>query len=161
MSITPAPVSSSYYNPIIKQGCFDADLENQINNLQAANDIMVASSQNAALAFGKLGTAITLLPATAPAGTYLFTCYGVITTSLSGGSVSGFAFVLGFSDDDQAQTPTAATVSQTAAGNACQGSYMFRSNNATPAAITFTPNYLTGAPTAGKIAYSVILQRVL
>ena len=161
MTITPAAVSSNYYNPIIKQGCFDNDVMSQINSLEAANDILVASSQSAALAYGSLGTAITLLPATAAPGTYLFTCYGVIVTALSGGSVSGFAFVLGYSDDYQAQTPTAATVSATSAGTVCQGQYMFRSNNATAAAITFTPNYLTGAPTAGKIAYSVTLQRIL
>jgi hypothetical protein len=161
MTITPAVIPSQYYNAIVKEGAFDNDVASNINALAQANDVLVASSQNSGLAFGSLGTAITLLPSTAPLGTYLFTCYGVITVALSGGSVSGFAFVLGFSDDYQAQTPTVATVSAVSVGTVAQGSYMFRSNNSTPAAITFTPNYLTGAPTAGKIAYSVTLQRML
>ena len=159
MTITPAAIPANYYNPLVKQGCFDNDVMANVNALAAANDVLVASSQNSALAFGSIGTQITLLPATAPAGTYLFTCYGVITVALTGGSVSGFAFPISYTDDFQAQTPTVATVSATSTGSVCQGSYMFRSNGT--AAIKFTPNYLTGQPTAGDIAYSVVLQRIL
>lgn len=160
--IVPAPITSANYTTIVKQGSFDSDIESQINALSQANDILVASSQNAALGFASIGTAITLLSATNAlnvAGTFIFTCYGVVTTTLAGGSVSGFAFVLGFTDDSQAQTPTAATVSAVSAGTAVQGAYAFRSKGGV--AITFNPNYLTGAPTSGVIAYSATLQRIL
>jgi hypothetical protein len=158
MAITPAVTPSNYYTSLVKQGAFDADAENQLNALIASNDILVASSQNSNLLGTALGSAITLLPATAPAGTYLFNCYGVVTTILAGNSVSGFSFVLGFTDDNKAQTPTAATVSAVAAGTGLSGSYLFRSNGT--AAITFTPTALTGTPTSGALAYSVTLQRV-
>ena len=83
MTITPAAISAAYYNPLVKQGCFDADTKKQVNALAAANDILVATSQNAAFGYAGFGTAITLLPATAPAGTYLCTIYGVVTTTIT------------------------------------------------------------------------------
>lgn len=159
MPIIPAAISATYNAPLVKQGCFDADIMNQVNALQAANDILVAANQNGALGFAGVGTAITLLPATAPAGTYLVSCYGVITTGLTGNSISGIAFVLGYTDDQGARTPTVATVSAYSAGTVLQGTYVFRSNGT--AAITINPNYLTGAPTSGAVAYSTMLQRIL
>lgn len=155
MTITPAAISAAYYNPLVKQGCFDADTENQVNALAAANDVLVASSQNAAFGFAGFGTAITLLPATAPAGTYLCTIYGVVTTTIT--VATSWLFTLSFTDDKQAQTPTVCTSSTMTAGTAEQGSYLFRSNGT--AAITFTPTAASAG--AGVIAYSLILQRVL
>lgn len=159
MPITPAPIPANFYAPLVKQGCFDNDVMSSVNALAAANDILVAASQNAGLAFGSIGTAVTLVPSTAPAGTYLVTCYGVITTALTGNSISGVAFVLGYTDDQGARTPTVATVSAVSAGTVLQGSYTFRSNGT--AAITLNPNYLTGAPTSGNLGYSMMLQRIL
>lgn len=155
MPITPAAVPSQYYNPLVKQGAFDNDVMSQVNALQAANDVLVASSQNSALGFASFGTAITLLPATAPAGTYIATIYAVITTTIT--TATSWLFTLGFTDDKQAQTPTVCTSSTMTAGAAEQGAYMFRSNGT--AAITFTPTAASAG--AGVIAYSVVLQRVL
>lgn len=155
MTITPGAIPSNYYNPLVKQGAFDADLENQLNALAAANDVLVASSQNAAFGFAGFGTAITLLPATAPAGTYICSIYAVITTTIT--TATSWLFKIGFTDDDQAQSPTVCTSSTMTAGAAEEGSYIFRSNGT--AAITVTPTSASAA--AGVIAYSVVLQRVL
>ena len=155
MPIIPAAVPANYYNPLVKQGALDNDVMSQINALQAANDVLVASSQNSALGFASFGTAITLLPSTAPAGTYLCNVYAVITTTIT--TATSWLFTLSFTDDKQAQTPTVCTSSTMTAGAAEQGSYTFRSNGS--AAITFTPTAASAG--AGVIAYTVTLQRVL
>jgi hypothetical protein len=155
MTITPAAIPSNYYNPLVKQGCFDADLENQINALQAANDTLVAVSSNSAFSYTGFGTAITLLPATTPAGTYMCSIYAVVTTTIT--TATSWYFVLGFTDDKQGQTPTVCTSSTETAGTAQQGTYMFRSNGT--AAITLTPTAASAA--AGVIAYSCTIQRIL
>ena len=156
MPITPAAIPSNYYNPLVKVGVFEADTLNQLNALAQANDVMVASSQNAALGFASFGTAITLLPAsTALAGTYICTIYGVITTTIT--TATSWLFTIAYTDDKQAQTPTVCTSSTMTAGTVEQGSFMFRSTGAT--AVTFTPTAASAG--AGVIAYSVVLQRVL
>jgi hypothetical protein len=165
MPITPATIPDQYNSRLFKEGAFDGDVRRYVDAWIASSDPLVATSQTgipgagSTLTFAGLGTAITLMPATAPAGTYVFTVYGVCTTTLTGNSVSGFSFVLGFTDDKQAQTPTAATISSATAGAVAQGQYTFRSTGT--AAITFTPTSLTGAATAGAIAYTVTLQRLL
>ena len=155
MPITPAVVPAQYYVPFFKQGANDADNQNQLNALMAANDILVAASQNSALGFASFGTAITLLPATAPAGTYQINIYGVITTTIT--TATSWLFTIGYTDDNKAQTPTVCTSSTMTAGAAEFGAYMFRSNGT--AAITFTPTAASAG--AGVIAYTVVLQRVL
>lgn len=155
MPVTPAVIPAQYYQPLTKQGCYDADLMNQQNAFQAANDILVAASVNAALAFGSFGTAVTLLPAGAPAGVYEANIYAVVTTTIV--TATTWLFVFGFTDDKQAQTPTVSTSSTLTAGTAQFGAYTFRSTGAT--AITFTPT--ATSISAGVISYSVTLQRVL
>lgn len=140
---------------LLKQGSFDADLENQINANFSAQDTIVATSANSALAFGSFGTAITLLPATAPAGTYTVSVYGVVTTTITG--ATSWAFVLGYTDDKQAQTATVSTSSTLTAGTNEQGQFFFRSNGT--AAVTITPT--ASGITAGVVAYSVAVQRSL
>lgn len=155
MPITPAVVPANYQTLIVKQGCFDADVMNQINALLQGQDILVASSQNTALAFGSFGTPITLLPAGAPAGTYEVNIYAVIKTTIV--TATTWLFTLAFTDDQQAQTPTVMTSSTLTAGTANFGAYTFRTTGAT--AITFTPT--AASISAGVIAYSVTLQRIL
>jgi hypothetical protein len=160
--------------PLIYEGAFDEatrlalDDSNDwivyVNQSGIPGTVRLASQLNfpgsgQVMGFGSLGTAITVFPAnTFPAGTYIASVYAVCTTALSGGSVSGFAFPIGYSDDQGARTPTIATVSAVSAGTVCQGNYTFRALSS--AAINFTPNYLTGAPTAGAIAFTFLLQRV-
>jgi hypothetical protein len=155
MPITPAVLPAQYYQPLTKQGCYDADLMNQQNAFQAAQDILLASSVNSALAFGSFGTAITLLPATAPAGLYIVSVYAVVTTTIV--TATSWLFTLGYTDDKQAQTATVSTSSTLTAGTAEQGTFTFRSNGT--AAITITPT--ATSISAGVISYSVTLQRVL
>src|SRR5277367_6788905 len=148
MPITPVVVPANYQTLLIKQGCFDADVMNQINALLAGQDLLVAASQNAALGFASFGTAITLLPATAPAGTYEVNIYAVITTTIT--TATSWLFTLAFTDDKQGQTPTVCTSSTMTAGANEFGAYTFRSNGT--AAITFTPTAVSAG--AGVIAYS-------
>ena len=156
MTITPAAIPSTYYTTLTKQGCFDNDVMATLNALASANDILVASSQNSSFSYTSFGTAITLLTkANAPAGTYICTIYGVVTTTIT--TATSWSFVLGYTDDAQAQTATVCTSSTMTANATEQGAYMFRSTGA--AAITITPTAASAA--AGVIAYSCILQRVL
>lgn len=115
---------------------------------------IVYSLQNSAFAYTGFGTAVTMLPSTAPAGLYLATAYGVITTTIT--TATSWLFKLGFTDDDEAQTPTLSTSSTMTAGATQQGSYAFRSNGT--AAITYTPTSASAA--AGVIAYSLVLERL-
>jgi hypothetical protein len=155
MPITPAVISAVNLNPIIKQGCFDNDVAAQINALMAGGDLLVASSQNAAFGFAGFGTAITLLPSSAPAGTYIISATDVITTTIT--TATSWLFTVGYTDDQGARTPTVCTSSTMTAGAVEQGNYTFRSSGT--AAITFTPTAASAA--AGVIAYSVTLQRIL
>lgn len=138
---------------LVKQGAFDADLENQINTNFNVQDSIVATSQNTALAFGSFGTAITVLPSTAPAGTYTVSVYAVVTTTITG--AASWSFVLGYTDDKQAQTATISSSSTLTAGTAEQGQFFFRSNGT--AAITVTPT--ATSISAGVVAYSIVVQR--
>lgn len=155
MPITPAAIPANFNTLLVKQGAFDADLMNQMNALIAAQDILVASSQNPALGFASFGTAITLLPSGHPAGTYEVNVYAVITTTIT--TATSWLFPIAFTDDNKAQTPTVSTSSTMTAGTAQFGAYTFRSTGAT--AITFTPTAASAG--AGVIAYSVTLQRIL
>jgi hypothetical protein len=141
---------------LFKQGALDND---NMAALNAGNDWIVANASTGIpglgtpLGFASFGTAITLLPAGSPAGTYTVTIYGVVTTTIV--TATTWSFVLGFTDDKQAQTPTAITSSTLTAGTANQGQYSFRSTGAT--AITITPT--AASISAGAIQYTVVLQR--
>jgi hypothetical protein len=103
------------------------------------------------------GVPSTLLAAGAPAGTYRLSLYGVVTTALTGNSVSAAGFTLGYTDDDEAQTKAAA-YSAITAGGVVELVYTFRSTGA--AAITITGTATTGNPTAGVTAVSAVLERI-
>lgn len=137
-----------------KYGAFTKDIADQISSNFGECPDIVAKSSNLALGFASFGTAITLLPATAPAGTYRVSVYAVIVTTIT--TATSWLFKLGFTDDKQAQTPTASTSSTMTAGTAEQGVYTFRS--AGTAAITFTPT--AASADAGVIAYSLVLERI-
>lgn len=140
---------------LIKQGAFDNDVMSTINTNFSNQDSIVATSSNSALAFGSFGTAITLLPSTAPAGTYTVSVYAVITTTIT--VATSWLFTLGWTDDAQAQTATVSTSSTMTANANQQGQYVFRSKGG--AAITITPTAASAG--AGVIAYSVVLQRAI
>lgn len=116
--------------------------------------VYTASVASLTFASGNFNVAVTMLPAAAPAGLYRATAYGVVTTLITG--ATSWAFKLGFTDDDQAQTPTVCTSSTLTAGTAESGSYTFRSTGAT--ALTFTPT--AASISAGVIAYSFVLERL-
>lgn len=144
---------------IFQEGAFSSDVRNSLNtslsNMAATAPNMVATINNSAFPFGSFGTAITLLAATAPAGTYRVTIYGVVTTTIT--TATSWLFTIAYTDDKQAQTPTVCTSSTMTAGTDETGTLLFRSNGT--AAITVTPTSASAA--AGAIAYSLVLERLI
>ena len=159
MPITPVVVPANFQTLLIKQGCFDADIMNQINALLAGQDILVASTSQLLQGFAVFNTAaaVTLLPATAPAGVYEVNIYLVLTTTFVTNTTVNIT--LGFTDDAAAQAPIVATTSTLTAGAAAFGAYTFRSNGT--AAITYTPKVTGTAATAGAATFSIAVQRLL
>jgi hypothetical protein len=159
MPITPAIIPANYNSILVKQGAFDADLMNQVNAFTQASDLLVATAVNAALGFAAFNSAaaVTLLPATAPAGFYEVNIYAVLTTAFATNTTWNFS--LGFTDDQQAQSPIVLTSATLTQGTAVFAAYSFRSNGA--AAITYTPGKTGSAATAGVVAFSLTLQRLL
>jgi hypothetical protein len=158
MPITPAAVPTTYYAPLVKQGCFDNDIMSQVNALQAANDVLVALL-NTSLGFAvfNTGAAATLLPATAPAGTYVIGIYGVLTTAFA--TNTNWVVTLGWTDDQQAQTLALINSATLTQGTFVQTTAIIRSNGT--AAITYTPSKTGSAATAGVVALSLTVQRIL
>lgn len=165
MPITPVAVPAVYYNPLTKQGAFDNDVMAQVNALQAANDVLVASATSGtpgvgtALGFAAFNSAaaVTLLPANHPAGTYVVNLYAVLTTAFATNTTWNFS--LGWTDDYQAQSPVAFTSSTLTIGTILQGTYLLRSTGAT--ALTWTPGKTGSAATTGAVQYSITVQRIL
>jgi hypothetical protein len=142
---------------------YDANTNNwSVQSVALANSAIsgpqVVAAINGAQPFGSYTTAgVSLLSASLPAGTYRLSLYGVITTSLSGGSVSAAGITLGYTDDDEAQTKASA-YSAITAGGVAEIVYTFRSTGAAP--ITLTGTATTGNPTAGASSVSGILERI-
>jgi hypothetical protein len=159
MPITPAAIPSNFNNLLIKQGCFDNDVMSQVNALFQAQDVLVATTSNAALGFAAFNAAaaVTLLPSTTPAGLYEVNIYGVVTTTFVTNTTWNFS--LGFTDDAAAQSPIVLTSSTLTAGTGVFAAYTFRSNGT--AAITYTPGKTGSAATAGVVAFSLAVQRLL
>jgi len=159
MPITPAAVPANFYTPIVKQGCFDNDIMTQVNAIAAANDILVAATSQLTQGFAvfNAATAVTLLPATTPAGVYEVNIYMVLTTTFVTNTTANIT--LGYTDDVQAQSPIVVTTSTLTAGTAVFGAYTFRSNGT--AAITYTPKVTGSAATAGAATFSIAVQRLL
>lgn len=161
--------------PLIVAGCFDDPTKNALN---ANNDWILYTNQSGVAGsfpnpnapgsgitfpYTSFGTAITMInpnPAVGaavgifPAGTYAFSIYAVVTTTIT--TATSWLFTLGYTDDKQAQTPTASTSSTMTAGTVQQATYIFRTTGAT--ALTFTPTSVSAA--AGAIAFTAVLQRL-
>jgi len=159
MPITPAVIPANYNTAITKQGCFDADVMNQINAIMAAGDSLVAIVSNPGLGFAAFNSAaaVTLLPAGFPAGTYECNIYAVLTTAFATNTTWNFS--LGFTDDATAQTPIVLTSSTLTINTAVSAYYVFRSTGAT--ALTYTPGKTGSAATTGVVAFSLTIQRLL
>jgi|ERR1700675_4433593 len=160
--------------PLLYVGAFDDATKNNLNQNNdwilyvnqsgVAGGFPNADAPGSGLTFPytSFGTAITMVnPAPGgaavgifPAGTYEVSVYAVITTTIT--TATSWSFVLGYTDDQGAKTPTATTSSTMTAGAVQQGTYLFRSTGAT--ALTFTPTSASAA--AGAIAFTVVLQRL-
>lgn len=158
MAITPAVIPAQYNTTLVKQGAFDADIENQINALAAANDVMVALVNTTAIGFAAFNSAaaVTLLPATAPAGTYLANLYAVLTTAFA--TNTNWVITLGYTDDYQAQTNALVSSSTLTIGTYVSASCTFRSNGT--AAVTYTPSKTGSSATTGVVALTLAIQRI-
>jgi hypothetical protein len=149
---------------IVKQGCFDADVVNALNanivNTSFPNAPTVAATfSNSAIPFGNYttaGTAVTLLAAGHPAGTYRVTMYAVITTTFA--TAANVGHTLGYTDDQGARTQTN-TLGALVAGTTLSSVGNLRSTGAT--ALTVTEIAGTSNATAGVMALSVIVERVI
>ena len=102
---------------LVKQGAFDADLENQINtnfsNLNSTTAGIVASvSSSLGFAVFNAAAAVNLVAATGPAGTYRVTLYGVTTTTFVTNTEETITF--GWTDDNGANTVVYTTTAKTA-----------------------------------------------
>lgn len=147
---------------LIKAGCFEADSINIINTaLAAANTspgIVGTTLNNSAVPFGNYttgGTAVTLLPAGAPAGTYRITISAVITTTFTG--ATAVQHNLGWTDDQGARTQTNALGALTAGTNQLVTATV-RSTGA--AAITLTEVGTVSNATAGAMAITATVERL-
>ena len=140
---------------LTKQGCFDADNMNAVNTALAATPGIVASLSNAALAFGSFNAAVTLLASGHTAGTYRVSVYGVVTTTIV--TATSWALALTFTDDQAARTDTITTNSTMTAGQIQGASSLIRSTGVTALAV----NLVAASASAGVVAYSVLVERVI
>lgn len=143
---------------LVKAGALEADTINILNTAFNNTTSIVATNQATAQAFGVFNTAaaITLLPASTPAGTYRVTSVITITTTFV--TNTAVTSAIGWTDDQGAQTATT-TGGALTAGTQIQSTQLIRS--AGSAAITWTPAKTGSAATAGAAAWSIIVERVL
>jgi len=100
---------------------------------------------------------VSLLSLTEPAGTYRVSINAIVTTTLSGNSVSAAGLTIGYTDANGAETKAEA-LSAIAAGGNVSAVYTFTSTGAAP--ITITGTATTGNPTAGVVDVSVVVERI-
>jgi hypothetical protein len=100
--------------------------------------------------------AVNMLPTTAPTGTYRISLYMVPTTGFATSTEEVITF--GWSDDDTAQTK-AFTSSAQSAGTITTGSQIIRSVTGT--AVTYTPSVTGSNATAGVMAISIVVERLI
>lgn len=151
---------------LVKAGCLEADTLNilntalgGVNTALASTPGVVANVNNGAVPFGNYttaGTSVSLLASTGPAGTYRVSVYAVITTTFTG--ATAVQHVLGYTDDQGARTVTFALGALTA-GTFLTSTDTFRSNGT--AAITILEQGTVSNATAGAMALSVVLERLL
>lgn len=166
----PGQPAATAPTTLFKAGCFDNDNINALNtnltNVNTAFTNTIANSPglvgtpiNGTVAFGNYttaGTAVTLVAATAPAGTYRITIYAVVTTLFTG--ATALQHNLGWTDDKQAQTQTNALSALTAGTNQIITTTV-RSNGT--AAITLTEVGTVSNATAGAMALSAFVERLV
>jgi hypothetical protein len=119
---------------------------------------VIGSFINPTTPFSDFTTAgVSLLSLTAPAGTYQLNISAIVTTTLSGNSVSAAGFTLGYTDANGAETKAEPLSAITAGGNV-NAVYTFTSTGAAP--ITLTGTATTGNPTAGVVSVSAVITRL-
>jgi hypothetical protein len=134
-----------------------------VMSVATANDTISApqiagSFINTTAPFSDFTTAgVSLLSLTLPAGTYRFSLNAIVTTTLSGNSVSAAGLTIGYTDAGGAETKTNALSAITAGGNV-SAVYTFTSTGTAP--ITLTGVATTGNPTAGVVDVSAVLERI-
>lgn len=125
----------------------------------------IVYTESASLGFAVFNTAaaVNMVAAAGPAGTYRFTLYAVTTTLFVTNTEE--TITLGFTDDDEAETVVWTTAALTAGtklppvSSTVSNSVTFRSTGT--AAITWTPNVTGSAATAGAMAVSIVLERLI
>lgn len=142
---------------LFRQGAFDADAMNAINNNFAATPNIVATQVNTALAFGSFNATIAVvgMPAGHAAGTYRVSTYGVVTTTIT--TATSWALQAAYTDDQGARTFVISTSSTMTAGAVQGASVLIRSTGAT----ALTMNLVAASAGAGVVAYSVLVERVI
>jgi len=145
---------------LVKVGCFEADTLNALNTAFTNTPGLVGTSVNStAVPFGNYttaGTAVTLLPATAPAGTYRVSISAVVTTTFVTATTVGHT--IGWTDDQGARTQANALGALTAGTNSLVTT-VIRSNGT--AAVTVTEIATGSNASAGVMALSVTVERLL
>lgn len=132
-------------------------------NTAGIGDSFIVYSLSTSLGFAvfNTGAAVNMLPATAPAGTYRISLYGVTTTAFVTNTEETITF--GWTDDDQAQTIVITTTAKAAGtitpATTAVNSWMIRSNGT--AAVTYTPAVTGSNATAGVMAVSILVERLI
>jgi hypothetical protein len=120
--------------------------------------LIVYQLNNASLGFAAFNTAaaVNMLPTTVPTGTYRISMYMVPTTTFATSTEEVITF--GWTDDKQAQT-LAVTSSAESAGTITVASQLIRVVTGT--AVTYTPSVTGSSATAGVMAISILVERVI
>lgn len=144
---------------LVKAGCLENDTINILNTAFNNTTSMVANNVATGQGFAVFNTAaaVTLLPATTPAGTYRVSAYFVITTTFVTNTTVNISFQ--WTDAQAAQSLIVATTSTLTAGTSASGTALINSNGT--AAITFKPGDTGTAATAGVANWYVTVERLL
>jgi len=125
--------------------------------------IVYQYSASTGFAVFNTAAAVNMIAATAPAGTYRFTLYGITTTTFVTNTQE--TITLGWTDDQGARTVVWTTAALTAGtqlppvSSTISNSVTFRSNGT--AVVSWTPNVTGSAATAGVMAVSILLERLV
>lgn len=145
---------------LIYEGAFTAETRNALNTAFTNTAGIVGTPlNNSAVPFGNYtttGTAVTLLPTGHVAGTYRITVSAVITTTFTG--ATAVQHNLGWTDDQGARTQTNALGALTAGTNQLLTTTI---RSAGTAAITVTEVGTVSNATAGAMALSAVVERIL
>lgn len=159
-----APAVLAGLSTITEEGAFSSDQRLQINSnfSSVANNFAnvpgIVATVSASLGFAVFNSAVAvnLLPTTLPTGTYRISLYMVPTTSFATSTEEVITF--GWTDDYQAQTVAYTSSAQTH-GTITIGSQILRA--VTGAALTYTPSQTGSSATAGVMAISIVVERLI